>query len=53
MLFLRQQMMIITTAVAASVVIDVVKADPVLSWAEPSDIVYGTSSQQHAVECNR
>ena len=29
-------------SVAASVVIDVVKADPVLSWAEPSDIVYGT-----------
>ena len=28
---------------AASVEIDVVKADPVLSWAEPSDIVYGTS----------
>ena len=28
---------------AASVEIDVVKADPALSWAEPSDIVYGTS----------
>ena len=29
-------------SVTASVEIDVVKADPVLSWSDPSDIVYGT-----------